>query len=158
MPDRFPDVCSFTARRNNAMAKAAPRAAPTVNPAPTILQALTIIGDALGLSVIVQDKPKKPLASTTDDRKRQQLEDFGWLTSQPGLCNHLRGNWVAISEHQIVATGPDEKAVRAGAAAKLSIPKKDVLVVPIQVPGSEESWAATCQRLDIDVDMATLSP
>lgn len=140
--------------RSNAMPKAA--ALPD-NPLPKIIEALTTIGNALGLSIIVEDKPK-PAAPRADSRRDQHRLDVTWLMRQPGLCGRLRGNYAAIHQKQIIAIGPDEKSVRAGAAEKLGIPRKAVLVVPFQVPGSEDSWAATCASLDIELDMDQLAP
>lgn len=141
--------------RSNVMPKAA---APLANPLPKIIEALTTIGNALGLSVIVEDKPPKPAAPKADTWRDQHRRDVSWLMRQPGLCGRLRGNYAAIHQKQIVAIGPDEKSVRAGAAEKLGIPRKAVLVVPFQVSGSEDSWAATCASLDIEADMAQLAP
>lgn len=128
------------------------------NPLPKIIEALTLIGKALGLSVIVEDKPPKPAAPTADHRRDQHRLDVSWLMRQPGLCGRLRGNYAAIHQRQIIAIGPDEKSVRAGAAEKLGVPRKAVLVVPFQVPGSEDSWAATCASLGIEADMDQLAP
>lgn len=128
------------------------------NPLPKIIEALTTIGNALGLSVIVEDKPPKPAAPRADAWRDQHRLDVTWLMRQPGLCGRLRGYYAAIHQKQIVAIGPDEKSVRASAAEKLGILRKAVLVVPFQVPGSEDSWAATCASLDIEMDMDQLAP
>lgn len=120
------------------------------------LQSLISLGRALGVVVHVSELPSSLKSEVSDDAqhsaevKRRRRADLAWLMTQYHLKEGLAGNYVAVDDKGIVAVGPDEASVRNGAAKSLGVSPEDVLVVPIQVPGSDDAWEAVQADLQLE--------
>lgn len=116
-----------------------------------------------GLEITITIPPKNhetPLAADTTDQdqhsyKGQKRSDFAWLqarvTQRPDELVRLRNHYVAVYDKRIVSIGDSKELVLVGAAASLNVLPDAILVVPVQVFGSEseEEWLNLQRELGI---------
>lgn len=117
-----------------------------------LVGALNTLTSELGLRVHLVAEYTRDEERKEDDRLRRWRDDFAWfqafLTESPASRIQLVGNYAAVHNKEIVSVGPSEKITRLGAAEELKISQQEVLVVPVQVPGSEDYWEGLQAELD----------
>lgn len=81
--------------------------------------------------------------------------DFAWLqthvTQFPEELARLRNHYVAVFNKRIVSIGDSKELVLIGAAASLHVMPDEILVIPVQVVGteSEDDWLQVKRDLGI---------
>ena len=82
-------------------------------------------------------------------------EDLAWLqahvTQFPDELARLRNHYVAVFNKRIVSIGDSQELVLLGAAASLRVMVDEILIVPVQVIGteSEDDWLQVKRDLGI---------
>ena len=119
------------------------------------------IAQQTGLEITITIPPQtEPSAEVETERHdRTILEnkriDLAWLearlTQYPNEMARLRNHYVAVFNKQVVSIGHNEELVLLGAAASLDVMPDEILVVPVQVDGtdSDEHWLNVKRRLEI---------
>ncbi len=126
-----------------------------------LVDALNTLGNAVGVDIQVTARVRdgemavSPFLENDLEAIRQHMrDDFAWfqafLNEYPDQGARLRGNYVAIVDERIISVGTDQDLTRLGAAKKLGVESSHVLVVPVQVPESEEYWENVKAELGIE--------
>ncbi len=126
-----------------------------------LVAALNDLAEAFGVGIqVTANVPKIEDVGTylTEEReekvRRQRRSDFAWLqttlTGSPDMVVRLSGKYVAVYNERIVSAGPDRDLTMYGAAKQLGLEPDEILVVPVQVAGSEEDWDVLRCELGIE--------
>jgi hypothetical protein len=65
----------------------------------------------------------------------QSYANWEWVNAHPEVLEPYRGQYVAIFDQQVVASGPDHRAFRAALDAS---PYRDEIVLLLRVPRRDE--------------------
>jgi len=122
------------------------------NEVPTVVSFIEILSGITGLPIRITDEvfDEGPVVvCDVDNTIATKRKSLAWLESQASLITQSCGNWVAIYSQRIIASGPDESTVLAGASKKLGGVSPEILMVPIGVAGSEERWETIRMELGL---------
>lgn len=83
-----------------------------------------------------------------EEINEQHRQNLAWLVGQRVLIEQNQGNYIGVYDQTIVATAPSEHLVRTSAARKKSVSPDEILVVPLNIAGSEELWSELQAMMD----------
>ncbi|MGH2355012.1 MAG: DUF5678 domain-containing protein [Chloroflexota bacterium] len=81
----------------------------------------------------------QPMAATVSPTERQtwarSYRNWDWINAHPEVLEQYRGQYIAIFDQQVVASGHDHRAFRAALEAS---PYGDAIVLMLRVPRRDE--------------------
>ena len=77
----------------------------------------------------------EPLSAAERDEWARSYASWGSINTHPEALEHYRGQYIAIFDDRVVASGPDHRSFHA---ALESSPHRDQLVLLLRVPRRDE--------------------
>lgn len=121
-----------------------------------MVTALNRLMEGSGYEVLVTACVEPVPGEHVDAIKQRLREDFAWLqtylTANPEMVGKFCRNWVAVYDKMVISVGPRYEPTLDGAARQLDVHEDVILVVPIQVPESDEYMEDLYAELGLESD------